>query len=216
MIPAEYPLKWIIGRPRTPAQSRARAGFGSSIETKNTAGEPIKVLRAVTVAGALERLAHEMRALGADQLLVSTNIPSRRDGLPFARAAEPDDPGAVLYFRLDGKPHALGVDKWDRVADNIAAIAKHVQALRGQDRWGAGTIVQAFSGHKMLTAFEAHLTWWAILGFKEPPLTYATVDDAYHRLIERAHPDRGGNPNDAAEINAARTEAVAYYDRLAL
>lgn len=33
-----------------------------------------------------------------------------------------------------------------------------------------------------------------------------------HELIYRAHPDRGGNANHAAEINAAFDEAKRFYE----
>jgi hypothetical protein len=33
------------------------------------------------------------------------------------------------------------------VADNIAAIAAHIDAIRRQDRYGVGTLDQAFAGY---------------------------------------------------------------------
>jgi hypothetical protein len=210
MIDASSPLKWVIGRPRT--AQRRRAMFGT-MAGKGPTGAALD-RRPVTISGALSRLEHELRALGADQLSISTNIPTRQDGLPFARVAEPDDPGAVCYFRLDGKPHALACDRWDRVADNLAALAKHVAAIRGQDRWGVGDIAQAFAGFKMLTALEERKSWWQILGFRAPPAVFAEVERAHDRLIRENHPDRGGTGYHAAEINAARDEAGVYYERI--
>lgn len=48
----------------------------------------------------ISRLKNEMRKLHADNLLISTDVPTRLDGLPFARARLPDDPGCAVYFRL--------------------------------------------------------------------------------------------------------------------
>jgi hypothetical protein len=38
-------------------------------------------------------------------------------------------------------------DRWDSVADNVQAIRKTIEALRGIERWGTGDMVQrAFAG----------------------------------------------------------------------
>jgi DnaJ homolog subfamily C member 19 len=50
-----------------------------------------------------------------------------------------------------------------------------------------------------LTAQEALLT----LGLSAP-YTAAQVHDAHHRLVQRLHPDTGGNTFLAAQVNAAR------------
>jgi len=45
------------------------------------------------------------------------------------------------------------------VSDNIAAIAAHIEALRAQERYGVGTIEQAFAGYSALE----HRTWQIVL-----------------------------------------------------
>jgi len=150
--------------------------------------------------------------LGATGLVISTNIPTRKDGLPFSNVREPEDRGVAVYFMLDGnQPHCLACDKWDRVADNLAAIAAHIDAIRGQARWGVGDLAQAFAGYKQLPAAEARKSWWTLLGFKEPPTTLEVAEAKWKTLIARYHPDVGGNANQAAEINAAFTEAEKFY-----
>ena len=62
----------------------------------------------------------------------------------------PDDPGVAVYFQLHDKERVLACDKWDTVADNIAAIAAHIDGIRRQDRYGVGTIDQAFAGYSAL------------------------------------------------------------------
>jgi len=150
--------------------------------------------------------------LGATGLVISTNIPTRKDGLPFSNAREPDDRGVAVYFMLDSnQPHCLACDKWDRVADNLAAIAAHIDAIRGQARWGVGDLAQAFAGYKQLTAMGARKPWWTLLGFVQPPAVLADVETKWKLMIARCHPDAGGNANQAAEINAAFTEAKKFY-----
>jgi hypothetical protein len=160
----------------------------------------------VTLYVGRERLLDEMKRLGATAVMLSTNVPTRQDGLPYSKAREPDDHGVAVYFRIKGEPRVLACDKWDRVADNMAALAAHVDAVRGQLRWGVGTIEQAFGGYKALPAMGASKQWWEILGVKEDA-SWPTIEAKREALLHVHHPDRGGNGNVAAEINAAFDQA---------
>lgn len=191
-----FPLAWPIGRPR--AKYRERAPFSK----RGSNG-----FERLTVAQGLDRLTGELRRLGARSIVVSTNLQVRStDGLPRSGQGEPRDPGAAVYFQLEGRPHCLATDRWDRVADNIAAIAKHVEATRGQLRWGVGDVAQAFAGFRALPAAGAVRPWWEVLGFSSKPMSPVTLRDRWRELAERHHPDRGGNPGQMAEINAAYDE----------
>lgn len=77
-----YPLQWPTGWQRTPRPTRKRSSFGG-----RGAGP------GVTVAAALGRLHPELRLLGASTVVVSTNIQTRRDGLPYSGAREPEPGG---------------------------------------------------------------------------------------------------------------------------
>lgn len=183
-----YPLQWPAGWPR--AKSRTRAGF-------HHGGESLSVHQAT------RRLSAELGRLNAGYVTLSTNVELRRDGLPYSNQKEPADPGAAVYFRLVGKDMALACDKWDRVADNIAAIAKHIEALRGMDRWGVGTARQAFAGYEALPAPEQ---WWQVLGVAATAPA-GEIDRAYRAKAREAHPDRGGSTAAMARVNAARDQA---------
>ena len=80
------------------------------------------------MTGATSRLIRECRLLGAANVIVSTNVAVRRDGLPYARQRTPEDPGAAVYFKLESVPEGLvlACDRWLRVEDNIAAVAAHI------------------------------------------------------------------------------------------
>ena len=201
MIADAYPLQWPVGRPRTRGRRSTRFGVR---------GEGLGH-RTITIAAALSRLKNQADMLGASDLVVSTNIPTRQDGLPFARARPPDDPGVAVYLRIRKEPHCLACDKWDTVAGNIAAIAAHINAIRGQARWGVGDLAQAFAGYKALPAAGAVKPWWQQLGFREPPESYDEVKSRWLDMIERHHPDHGGSANQAAEINAAHQQAKTFY-----
>ena len=195
-----YPLQWPSGWPR--ARNRERASFGTTGRNRYGNREPL------TINEARQRLADELDRLGAIYVTLSTNLELRLDGAPRSGQPEPTDPGAAVYFQLAGKPTTLACDKWDRAADNIAAIAKHIEALRGIDRWGVGTAAQAFAGYQSLPAPEQ---WWQVLGVSERA-NRAEISIAYRKLANGAHPDKGGSDAAMARINAARDDGLRRFE----
>lgn len=100
----------------------------------------------------------------------------------------------------------LACDKWDRCADNMVALAKHVEAIRGQLRWGVGSLEQAFGGYRALPAVAAKRQWWEVLGVAAHAST-AEVEAKRIALLDKCHPDRGGGDvGRAQEINVAWDE----------
>lgn len=202
MSVSAYPLQWPAGRPRKAA--RKRATFGKKVnnghwtETKD-----------LTVADALSRLQDELDKINARQPVVSTNLETRLDGLPRSGQAEPRDPGVALYFQLGGQPHCMPCDTYDRVADNIAAIAKHIEATRAIDRFGVASVREMFTGFQALPAPGAKRSWRDVLMFGPAmlPPNRDMVEKRYRELAKERHPDAGGNAEAMAELNQARDEA---------
>lgn len=216
MTTEAFPLSWPPGVPRTPAHQRERAKFGrgeSKTHTRHdgsawTSSSKVRL----TVPQATDRLLAELGRLGARHIVVSTNVELRLDGLPRGGQRAPDDPGAAVYFNLDGAPHCLPCDRWDRVEDNLAAIAKHIEATRGQLRWGVGDVRTAFAGFKALPA-KGETTvgaggppWWQLLGVSESA-ELGEIEGAFRDLAKKHHPDRGGDAGAMAAINRAREQA---------
>lgn len=206
--PTRYPLAWPIGWRRTAVNQRARAGFRKSGKTPVLVGQSVVVRnidRPLTVWQAIQRLTRELGLLGAADEVLSTNVAVRLDGMPRSDKAEPGDPGAAVYFTLRGKPLCLACDKWTRVADNIASIAQHIDALRRIERYGIGTIDQAFAGYAQLEA--APFEWWIVLELRASA-TLVEVEEAFRRLAKTAHPDLPGGSHDRmARLTAAREAA---------
>jgi hypothetical protein len=199
-----YPLSWPNGWPR--AKSRYRAKFGRRLDRGS--------LEKLTVAQALTRLQDEVARLGAHNSIISTDLQLRLDGLPRSSQAEPRDPGAALYFTFRRQKTALACDKWDRVADNLAALAGHICALRAIERYGVGTLEQAFRGYQQLEDFTAGVPWRRVLGFKDgEPVTLEQIESGYRHLAKEHHPDRGGSHEQMAQLTqaiaAARKELVS-------
>ena len=181
-----YPLAWPVSWPRSRSPQRSR--FGDH-----------------TLYSAREQLLAELRRLGAQQIVLSTNIPTRLDGLPYSNAREPTDHGVAVYFRIKGEPRVLACDHWNRVADNMVALAKHVDAIRGQARWGVGTLEQALGGYRALPAMDARKPWHEVLGV-QADANWNEIEARRLKLLQEHHPDRGGSQGRAADINAAYDE----------
>lgn len=144
--------------------------------------------------------------LGGTELIISTNVPLRRDGMISGHRATIWDPGVAVYFTYQKRPMCFACDRWDEVGDNLRAIAKTIEALRGIARWGTGDMIQqAFTG---FTALPVPESWWQVLGLKGPNVTEAEIKSAYRRLISEHHPDTGGDTDKAARINRARDQGI--------
>jgi hypothetical protein len=213
-----WPLSWPTGWARTPPDQRKRADFGKTVAhsyiERYDQGVAVTATKkskaALSPADAAARLEAELDRLGADHAKLSTNLQLRMDGTPRSDRGEPADPGAAVYFTLNGQPRCLACDRWTRVADNIAAIAQHIDALRRIDRYGVGTLAQAFAGYAALppTADD----WWLVLGVS-PTATRDEIQAAHRRLASEHHPDKGGRLDDMARINAARDIALKAVPR---
>lgn len=196
MNPSAYPLAWPTGRPRTPAHHRKDSKF------KTNGG-------ALTVAKAADRVAAELTRLGAIYGVMSSNLEVRNDGRPRSGQRNPEDPGVCVYFQLSRKPYAMACDRYRTVADNLAAIAAHIDATRAITRHGVASAEETLQAFQALPSPDSPPTarqWWDVLGVASRP-SISEVDAAYRKLATERHPDRGGSEAAMAELNAAREAA---------
>jgi len=164
------------------------------------------------VVDALSRLDSELERLGARAATLSTNVSLRLDGR-IRGDENPPDPGVAVYFTFKGKATVLAADRYLRVADNIAAIAGHIEAIRRVERYGVGTIEQALAGYKALPADSA-ANWRAVFGFPaDAAPSLDDVDRAYKTAARRKHPDAGGTDIEMAHLNRARDYALSELER---
>ena len=188
-----HPLCWPNGWPRTTNQKPSRFD--------------------VSFAQARDGLLEQIRLLGGRLPILSTNVPLRRDGLPYANVAEPIDRGAAAYFEMKGKPLVFACDRWDRVKDNIRALEKTIEAIRGIERWGASDMLErAFSGFTALPSPDAHRSWREVLDFlpsDNSQISPQVIEARYRRLAKTRHPDAPtGSHEKMSELNRARDEAL--------
>lgn len=186
-----YPLYWPEGWQRTKwrQQSKFKTGFGA----------------------ARNFLFAELERMGASKIVLSTNIPLRNDGLPRANV-RPDfgDPGVAVYFERKGKRMVFACDKFVQAYDNIYAIAKTIEAMRGIERWGASDMMErAFSGFKQLAAENEGPSWWGVLQVRAGA-TVEEIEAAYRQLAKIAHPDAPTGSHEAmSALNAAREQGLS-------
>lgn len=182
-----YPLTWPAGWKRTLWHQVSASQFGRHSMTECT-----------------DKILNEVRLLGGRQCILSTNVRLRLDGLPYSNQRQPDDKGVAVYFTYKKKPIVFACDRWKTVEDNLWAIAKHIEALRGQERWGVGNLEQAFTGY---VALPAPMQWWNVLGIS-PQATEDEIRAAYRQLAKVHHPDAGGSHEKFVTIQQAYERAL--------
>lgn len=184
-----YPLYWPDGWKRTAFVNRW---------DQTTFHKSLAVCR--------DHLLGEIDRLGGDKIILSTNIPLRNDGLPYANWKEPEDPGVAVYFDYGKKKMCFACDQYYYVRQNIRAIGKTIEALRGIERWGASDMMEkAFLGFIAITDQTKH--WRDVLGLGGT-VSQGDIEKRYRELAQVNHPDKGGDPALFREITVAREQAL--------
>ena len=177
-----YPLSWPERWPK--AGIRERAKFKT------------------TFSRARDMLVREITIMGAERIVISSNLKINKMGLPYADFKEPSDPGIAVYFELFGQRQCIPCDKWNKAVDNMQAIRCCVEALRGIERWGAKEMVQAsFMGFKALPDYSKK-------NYFEGMDTSSAIHEKYKELAKKIHPDAGGNADDFSQLTQEYQEAL--------
>lgn len=148
----------------------------------------------VSIAAAVNFTLDQLRIMKVSEsdVIISTDLRLRNDGLPYSVQRDPDDKGVAVWWYKDDIQQVIALDKYDRIADNIYAIGKTLEAMRGIERWGGGEILnRTFTGFVALP--DLSTDWRSILGNAH------NIDEA--RLLFKkkriaAHPDKGGSEAD--------------------
>lgn len=188
-----YPLKWPDGWKRTAAWQRAPSPFKNNSTDK-----------------AFRELMDELGRLGARRIIISSNLKLRNDGAPYSQQPRNDDEGIAVYFSRKGKDMVLACDKFAKREDNMRAITKTIDAIRGIERWGSSDMMErAFTGFAQLAAPAPELRWWEVLDIRRDTADESTVTTAYRRKRSEHHPDNGGSVEAFNQVEKAYAEGLA-------
>ncbi|WP_157474032.1 J domain-containing protein [Flavihumibacter petaseus] len=157
----------------------------------------------------------EVERLGGKDLIVSTNLRVRKDGLLYADELNRriDDPGVAIYFKYKGKVVAMCADQYLRIWENMYALGKGIEALRGMERWGVSEFLdRAFTGFTALPEATPGKDIWGILGLSSRPEYSEIVRVQYRKLAKERHPDQGGSDAAFQELVDAFNRAIQTYE----
>jgi hypothetical protein len=192
---SNYPLCWPDGWARTARRkSAAFSRYGDRL----------------TIQSGLNRVMQQLELMSVrrDDILVSTNVPTRLDGLPRSDQRKPADPGVAVYWRKkqDAPMQCMAIDIYDEVADNLGAIAATLAALRAIERHGGAQVQErSFRGFQALPQTTGS-NWWDVLQVNRD-VTREVIDANFKRLARDRHPDSGGSDAAMAQLNQARADA---------
>lgn len=191
MTAQAYPLQWPEGWPRTPSDRRGGSRFGKNIGFNQ-----------------ISKLQNELRLLGAQNVVISSNVPLRQDGLPYASETKRryDDPGVAVYFTLKGKALSMARDRYSTPWENIRSLILAIDAIRSIERHGGSTMMErAFAGFAAIAPPDWKKPWREVFGVT--PDWRGDISALYREKARNRHPDAGGNDQLMAELNVAYQEA---------
>jgi hypothetical protein len=181
-----FPLSWPFSWPRSKGREQSR--FKTTLDQ------------------ALHNVETELRRFGADSgkpisgVVISSNY--------TLADRNPSDPGVAVYFTWDGLPTCIAVDRYGKIADNLQAIFRCLEAERTKLRHGGLNVVRsAFRGYAALPPPGAEDDPWVMLQIK-PTKNVEAIQAAYKNLAGTLHPDKGGSDDAMARLNAARDRAL--------
>lgn len=190
-----YPIRWPEGQKRRATWKRQDAKFK------------------ISLGMARDHLVNELKLLGARYVVISSDLQTRLDGLPYANQRQPSDCGVAVYFDYDGESMVFACDKWRKIEHNVRAVGKTIEAIRGIARWGSTDMMKrAVSAFKALPDQPAAEDWRRVLDLSQIPRV--TMPDAkahflalakkkYRELSRIHHADMGGNEEEMKRVNIA-------------
>lgn len=204
MLAEKYPLYWPTGYPRTKWIESSKFGNHSFAKARDTIFSELNLL-----------LDYNERKT----IVLSTNLPLRLDGIPYANMAQPQDKGIAVYFQYKNESVVLCCDKWNKVEHNMWSVAQTINALRGIERWGVSDFLKrSFTGFNTLPPKQEKKEWWLVFKYQSKPGTaswdWEGVQAQYKSLAKQYHPDvAGGSTELFQELNNAYEEATKYFGK---
>lgn len=184
-------IDWPAGWDRTPASERER----------NNRFEK-------TLRESIDDLEAELERVGVDHWRLNTAAQhqKRNPKYPYADA-NPDDPGAVVRWTMDGDQYAAACDAYSRLRDNIRSLYLYIQEKRKMENRPVVTGESEFANARLPPGDEEEAV---VAGSsRTPPHEVLQIQpDAPPKVVESAararkaetHPDNGGSTEEFQEV----------------
>jgi len=175
-------LDWPAGWERTAAHERERnRSFRASL------------------ADTTDALVTELDRLDVDDWRASIgNQHTKSNGLPLHNA-NPDDPGFVLRWSMDGEAFAVACDASPRLRDNVRWVYKWIHETRMRGQRPVQTGDTEFAAARLPSGDDEAVTGRVppheVLGVS-PDADGGEIRDAYRDLVTEVHPDTPGGSED--------------------
>jgi len=187
------PLLWPAGRPRT-------------VHPKHSAFSS-------TLQEAEHGIYWQLGMLGAEKVIITSNLHVGKNGLPNIRQTA-EDTGIAVYFDYKDSRHCMAIDRYVYFWENMRAIEKSLEAIRGLERWGGAEIVETSLGgfkelpmNAIITPPPASRPWYDVLEVQQIA-SKDVIEAAYKRLVHKRHADKGGSSMAFIELQNAFREGM--------
>jgi len=190
-------IDWPTGWTRTPPGDRQRDSKYSTSLSK-----------------AFRDLETELDRIGVDSYRYSFDAQQRKtDQRPYTRA-NPDDPGFVLRWKMDGAEYAVACDHYTSLRGNVRTIGLYLQEKRRMENRPVETGESEFANARLPPADE---DTDAVVAGEPPAHTILGVDRdaspekiraAYRERVKETHPDQGGDEAEYQRVQEAREELL--------
>jgi hypothetical protein len=162
-----------------------------------------------TTAQARDGILRQVNLMKGSNVIISTNIPVKRDGHLYATGKPVDnDYGVAVYFTWKNDQVVLACDQYNSIWENLRAIQNSIEAMRKLEKWGCSDILsRAFSGFKTLS--EAKTDHWTSILSLHHSATVSEIKIRYRDLAKKYHPDAvGGDQEMFVRIHKAYGDAL--------
>ncbi len=175
------------------------AGFDRTKPVLRTTNDRFEI----SISKAFDELETELDRLGVETdgatgYRYGFDAPQRKtDQRPYARA-NPDDPGFVLRWTMDGRDYAVACDRYSRLRDNVRTVGLYVREKRRMEQRPVETGESEFanarlpSGEEDTDAVVAREPPHEVLGVARDA-DPEVVRGAARQLKKKHHPDAGGD-----------------------
>ncbi|MFC4437725.1 MULTISPECIES: J domain-containing protein [Natrialbaceae] len=166
----------------------------------------------VSLSKAFDDLEAELSRLDVDDFRYSFDAQQRKsDQRPYTRA-NPDDPGFVLRWSMDGEQYAVACDRFSRLRDNVRTFGRYVREKRKTEQRPVVTGEPEFANARLPPADEepiaAEVPPHEILDVA-PDANEFEIRRAFREKIKDAHPDTGGSTAEFRRIKGAKEAMTA-------